>query len=127
MNKRKIGAEYERKAAEYLKENGVKIIAVNFRCRQGEVDIVCVHRAELVFVEVKYRKENSLTLPEESVGRRKQEKICRTSDYFRVRFPQYGNKQVRYDVIAIYGEEIKWYQNAFAYVGYGGGGSEYRW
>ncbi len=127
MNKREIGAEYERKAADYLTANGVKVIAFNFSSRQGEVDIIGIHKAELVFVEVKYRKQNSLTLPEEAVGRKKQEKICRTSDYFRIRFPQYGNKQVRYDVIAIYGEEIKWYQNAFPYVEYRGGGSDYRW
>ena len=127
MNKREIGAEYEKKATEYLQKNGIKIVALNFRCRQGEVDIIGLHRKELIFVEVKYRKENSLTLPEEAVGRKKQEKICRTSDYFRIRFPQYEKKQVRYDVIAIYGEEIKWYQNAFAYVEYHGGGLDYRW
>ena len=39
-NKRATGTAYEKKAAEYLKENGYDIIECNFRCRYGEIDII---------------------------------------------------------------------------------------
>ena len=40
MNKRKIGAVKEQLAVAYLQENGVKITAINFRIRQGEIDLI---------------------------------------------------------------------------------------
>lgn len=116
MNKREIGAEYEAVAASYLENQGMVLLHNNFRCRQGEVDLVGLHQGCLVFVEVKYRKNEACGTPEGAVGSLKQARICRTSDFFRTRFPQYGNLQVRYDVIAVCGEKIKWYQNAFSYI-----------
>ena len=116
MNKRKIGAEYEETAAFYLKEQGMKILCKNFRCRQGEIDLIGLHENCLVFVEVKYRKKNTMGMPEEAVGISKQTKICHTSEFFRISYPQYSEMQVRYDVVAVCGEKIKWYQNAFPYV-----------
>lgn len=121
MNKREIGTEYEAVAATYLKNQGMVLLHKNFRCRQGEVDLIGLHQECLVFIEVKYRKNKACGTPEEAVGSLKQERICRTSDFFRIRFPQYGNLQVRYDVIAVCEGEIKWYQNAFSYVPYGFG------
>lgn len=116
MNKRVVGAEYEAVAASYLEEQGMLLLHKNFRCRQGEVDLIGLHQDCLVFVEVKYRKSDISGLPEEAVGLRKQAKICRTSDYFRVRYPQYSQLQVRYDVVALCNEKVSWYQNAFPYL-----------
>lgn len=117
LNQRELGKKYEDLAAAYLKDKGMQIIYQNYRCRQGEVDLVGIHENCLVFVEVKYRKSNRQGMPEEAVGVRKQMKICRTSDYFRVSHGRYSAMQVRYDVISVINDEITWYQNAFAYVG----------
>ncbi len=116
MNKREIGKAYEQTAAAYLKDNGFRILERNFRCRQGEVDIIGIHQECLVFVEVKYRKNQRTGSPEEAVNYQKQIRICRTSDYYRTIHPRYGSRQVRYDVVAICGEHLRWYQNAFDYV-----------
>lgn len=123
MNKRTVGTVYEQKAAAYLKENGFHLLESNFRCRQGEIDIVGIHQECLVFVEVKYRKNLRAGYPEEAVDCRKQAKICRTSDCFRYLHPEYGRMQIRYDVVTICEERFKWYQNAFDYIvgGYGRG------
>lgn len=115
MNQVKEGKRQEERAAAFLKEKGMRLLVQNFRCRQGEVDIVGLHDGCLVFVEVKYRRSRRQGLPEEAVGETKQMKICRTSDYFRICHPQYANLQLRYDVLAINGDEIRWHQNAFYY------------
>ena len=52
-NKRRVGAEYEKLAGEYLKSCGYEILEYNFRCRAGEVDIIARDREYLVFCEVK--------------------------------------------------------------------------
>ena len=110
MNRTDTGRCYEEKAASYLTEHGFTILERNFRCRQGEVDIIGIHENCLVFVEVKYRKNERAGMPEEAVGVRKQYKICKTSDYFRV------GPAVRDDVVAVLGEEIRWHRDAFPYL-----------
>ena len=116
MNRTDTGKCYEEKAASYLTEHGFTILERNFRCRQGEVDIIGIHENCLVFVEVKYRKNERAGMPEEAVGVRKQYKICKTSDYFRVGHSKYEALQIRYDVVAVLGEKIRWHRNAFPYL-----------
>lgn len=74
MNKRKIGSRYEEAAAAFLQKQGFRILGKNFRCRQGEIDLVCREGKELVFTEVKYRSDASCGSPFEAVDFRKQEK-----------------------------------------------------
>lgn len=115
-NRIQTGKLYEEKAVLFLKEQGFFILERNFRCRQGEIDIIGTHEKCLVFVEVKYRRDEAKGTPEEAVGLVKQQKICRTSDYYRSSHKAYYNWQVRYDVIAMTGKNVKWYQNAFPYL-----------
>lgn len=67
MNKRKIGSRYEEAAAAFLQKQGFRILGKNFRCRQGEIDLVCREGKELVFTEVKYRSDASCGSPFEAV------------------------------------------------------------
>ena len=120
MNQVKTGKEYEEKVALYLENQGMQLLTHNFRCRHGEIDIIGIHEGCLVFVEVKYRKDNRHGAAEEAVGVSKQKKICYTSDYFRISRKQYQNLQVRYDVVAVTKDEIRWHRNAFPYQGKGG-------
>ena len=48
MNKREIGSRYEEAAAAFLQKQGFRILEKNFRCRQGEIDLVCREGKELV-------------------------------------------------------------------------------
>ncbi len=117
MNKRQTGTAWEQKAARYLVEQGMRIVESNFRCRQGEIDLIGYHRGYLVFVEVKYRSSTAKGYAVEAVDFRKQHKICRVSDYYRCIHKVDGTTSVRYDVVAIQGDEINWIQNAFPYQG----------
>lgn len=71
----KIGAIGEDIAVDLLKRNGLVILARNFRCRFGEIDIIAKDHTTLVFVEVKTRKSLSCGRPEEAVTYRKQAKL----------------------------------------------------
>lgn len=75
MNRRKIGALGERIALDYLKKQGYSIRERNFRCREGEIDIIAEKDDFLVFIEVRTRRSSSFGTPEESVTPSKVEKL----------------------------------------------------
>lgn len=116
MNNRKTGTEWEIQAADYLTRNGMRIIEKNFRCRQGEIDLIGYHEGYLVFVEVKYRSSYGSGHALEAVDYRKQCKICKAADYYRYSRHLGTDIGVRYDVIGIQNGKIEWIQNAFPHV-----------
>ena len=85
----------------------------NFRCRQGEIDLVCREGKELVFTEVKYRSDASCGSPFEAVDVRKQEKIRRTALFYLCRYGYPENTPCRFDVVGITGSNIQLIRNAF--------------
>lgn len=116
-NTREIGSIYEKKAAEYLTQCGYQILAMNYRCRIGEIDIVARDGRYLVFVEVKYRADEKGGLPQEAVDYKKQRRICKTADYYCMTHGSCGSTPCRFDVAAILGTEITLIKDAFAYIG----------
>lgn len=115
MNKRAVGAAAEDKAAAFLEKQGVKIRERNYRNRSGEIDIIGYHEGYLVFFEVKYRSSVQKGYPEEAVSAGKQRQICKVSDYYRCVHKIPVNTAIRYDVISVVGEEMRWIKNAFPY------------
>ena len=75
MNRKTLGEFGERWARVYLEQNGYRIRETNFRCREGEIDIVAQHEDCLVFVEVRTKTGSRFGTPEESVTAAKQEKL----------------------------------------------------
>lgn len=115
-NTRQTGAEKEAQAAKFLQEKGFHIKEQNFRCRQGEIDIIGMDGEYLVFVEVKFRRSREFENPLAAVGIPKQKKICRVADYYRFRKQFPSDTPIRYDVVGILGEEIVWIKNAFPHI-----------
>ncbi len=114
MNTRQKGTVYEQIAAEYLKKQGMVILERNFRRgRNGEIDIIGKDGKYLVFVEVKYRTGTEKGSAAEAVTAAKQKMICSVADYYRYLHKYDDNIWVRYDVVAIQGEEIQWIRDAF--------------
>lgn len=116
MNTRKKGAAYEQVAIEYLQSHGMAIIEHNYRNRKGEIDIIGRDGEYTVFVEVKYRRDTCKGDPVEAVNYSKQRTICKVADYYRMMHHMGDFTPVRYDVVAICGEDITWYQNAFEHI-----------
>ena len=92
MNKREKGQAGEVRAAACLEEKGYRI------------------------VEVKYRKTDSMGLPQEAVNRRKQQRISRAALFYLTEHSLAENR-IRFDVIAILGEKITHLEDAFEYQG----------
>jgi putative endonuclease len=97
------GAEGEAAAAAWLAGRGWKILARNFRCRTGEVDIVAEDGETLVFVEVKTWAALGEADLEYAVGRVKQRKIIAAARWFLAGRPEAAGKRVRFDVVLMAG------------------------
>jgi putative endonuclease len=97
----------------YLQQAGYRIVARNYRCKYGEIDIVAEEGGYLCFVEVKYRKNAASGHPLESVGYQKQKKIMTVSLYYRMMHHIDEQTPMRYDVVAICKDEITLVKNAF--------------
>lgn len=116
MNKRQEGSEKENDCVNFLLSNGVSVICQNYRNRTGEIDIIGRDGKYLVFFEVKYRKDTGAGYAETAVNKKKQKIICRVSDYYRMKEGISDDAYIRYDVLAINGDNINWYKNAFDYI-----------
>lgn len=112
INKRKTGSHYEDVAADFLEKQGFNVIARNFRCRIGEIDIIALDNNCLCFIEVKYRKNDSCGRPAAAVTYSKQQTIIRVSEYFIMKRNMYEFMR-RYDVVEIQGNDINLIKNAF--------------
>jgi len=103
----KIGKMGENIATKFLEKNNYQILCRNFRCRNGEVDIVAKDKEknEIVFVEVKTRTNIKYGIPAEAVNTIKQKHIVEVSNYFlyKHRLQYY---KARYDIIEIYINQI---------------------
>lgn len=117
MNGRKeAGRLGETAAAYFLEENGVRILMYNFSCRWGEIDLIGKEGKVLLIVEVKQRKGQKQGQPCEAVDVRKQKKICRTFDYFRMKYGMDDYVPVRFDVVEVDAAfQCRWIKNAFEY------------
>ena len=113
-NKRKIGSYYEEKAADWLVAQGYRILERNFRCGQGEIDLIAARGNELVFVEVKFRTDHGYGFSQEAVDVRKQRRIRRVAEYYVMLHPQAERMDCRYDVAAFEADgELRYFPGAF--------------
>ncbi len=75
--KKEVGALGEKLAQEFIKKHGYRILETNYRDgRFGEIDIIALHRKELVFLEVRTKTSTAFGLPEESVTYAKKQKLA---------------------------------------------------
>ncbi len=77
-----IGRLGEKLAKEYLKEHGYTIIESNYRSPDGEIDIVASKQGLLIFVEVRTKSSRTFGSPEESITRRKKQKLVAVSQHY---------------------------------------------
>ena len=114
-NRRQTGADYEELACRYLRAQGYRIRQTNYRCRQGEIDIVAMDGQELVFIEVKYRASESGGGPLSAVTYRKQRTISRVALYYLFQHHLPDTTPCRFDVIGITDEKVTLIKDAFDY------------
>ena len=112
--KKLIGDKGEQKVARMYILKGYRIIARNFSCKYGELDIVARKGDTIVFVEVKTRKNDSYAQAKEFVNFRKQNRIRNTADLF-LQQNSLTEFSVRFDVAEVYTESntVNIIENAF--------------
>ena len=110
-----IGAHYEKRACQFLQQQGYQLIEKNYRTKMGEIDLIMRDRKTLVFVEVRYRKQQSHGSGAETVTHTKQQRLRKAAEHYLQR--QFGNQppDCRFDVVSVSGEDwqMEWIQNAF--------------
>jgi putative endonuclease len=113
-----LGGAGEALAAAWYEANGYEILARNWRCRQGELDLIACKpgpRSTLVFCEVKTRSSLAFGSPQEAVTRTKRDRIRRlAAQWLATSAPrQPGRAEIRFDVAAVLDGEIQLIENAF--------------
>ena len=105
-----LGKEYERKAQDFLKLKGYKIIQANFSTRFGEIDIITRDKDCICFVEVKARGKKYLYHPFAAVDERKARRIVKSAKIY-IAKKKLFNENFRFDVVGIVsGEKFYAYQ-----------------
>ena len=104
--RKKIGLRGEDLACKWLTLKNYEILARNFRCRGGEIDVVAQHEREIVFIEVKTRQNDRFGFPEEAVDNSKLLKIKKAAEVF-IDKNNLFDHSARIDVIAILGKKIR--------------------
>ncbi len=112
-----LGKMGEDIAVDYLEKQGYQILLRNYRCNFGEIDIIAQDKKELVFVEVKTRRNTNYGMPFESVTKVKQQRIRKVALHY-LQETRPGTFDLRFDVVSILVEgeksiEIEVIKNAF--------------
>lgn len=108
------GFAAEQRALDYLLSRGLRLVARNFRARVGELDLVMADADELVVVEVRRRARADYGGAAASVTAAKRARLRRTAQTFlAASFGARAWPALRFDVVAIEGERIRWIRAAF--------------
>jgi putative endonuclease len=120
LNKNNAGLQAEKLAATFLASHGLKLVAQNYHCRFGEIDLIMQDAKTLVFVEVKLRTSNQFGGAAASITPQKQQKIILTAQHY-LQTQKSVDVPCRFDAILIQGtslkptdlQQIEWIRNAF--------------
>jgi putative endonuclease len=118
---RSIGHSWENFAARQVAAAGLSILDRRYTCRLGEIDLIAVDGKTLVFIEVRYRSHTGFGDAAASVTRHKQQRIINAARHFLMRNPDYCERPIRMDVIALEASrnagadkpDMRWIRGAF--------------
>jgi putative endonuclease len=110
--RRARGIAGEDRAAAWYEAGGYEVVARNWRCRDGEVDLIVAHGSTIVFCEVKSRASADFGLPAEAVTPVKQARLRRLAAQW-LETSGRRPREVRFDVAAVLGDELEVIPDAF--------------
>lgn len=82
LNADNLGLAAEKIAATFLTQQGLKLVATNFHCRHGEIDLIMQEGNTLIFVEVRLRSNTAFGSAAASITPQKQQKLIRTAQFY---------------------------------------------
>ncbi|CDF85856.1 Conserved hypothetical protein [Pseudomonas knackmussii B13] len=118
-NAQELGRQAESLACEHLQGQGMRLLARNWRCRRGELDLVMLDGDTVVFVEVRCRRHEAWGGALESVDARKRQRLTAAAEHFLQQEARWSRHPCRFDVIAVQHSagdspaQLNWISNAF--------------
>lgn len=114
MTKKRQGDLAEDQVRHYLERQGLIWQCSQFRCKQGEIDLIMHDRETLVFIEVRYRHDVGCGQSIETISKSKQYRIIKAAWHFLLDHQWVDKINCRFDVVGLSSNgEIDWIQNAF--------------
>ncbi|HOX70953.1 MAG: YraN family protein [Dokdonella sp.] len=114
---RTTGALFEDLALAHAERSGLQLLARNFNCRYGELDLILRERDVVVFLEVRYRRSQGFGGALDSVGAGKRDRLIKAASVYLQGRPDLARQACRFDVMAFSGTAqnplIDWQRNAF--------------
>ena len=114
----KTGKDAEQQALEHLQRQGLRLLAQNWLCKRGELDLVMLDGDTVVFVEVRYRKYAQWGGALASIDERKRQKLILAAQFFLLSEHRWADSPCRFDVVAIESTpsgqaDLNWLKDAF--------------
>ena len=106
----------EELAARFLQKNGLTVLTRNYRCRGGEIDLICRHGKSLVFVEVRLRRSQEFGGAAASITRTKQRRLILAAQHYLTTQARIDS-DCRFDCVLLAGTsetDIEWVRDAFS-------------
>jgi len=113
VHRKKLGALAEQQACDFLQAKGLTVLEKNYRTASGEIDLIMRDDRDIVFIEVRSRKQSHYGSAVESINETKQRKILNTSLLFLQQRNWLDKVDCRFDVIGIDHGCIEWIRDAF--------------
>ena len=112
-HRRALGAAGEQAVADWYKAHGYQVLAQNWRCRQGELDLVVASGRTFVFCEVKSRSSEAFGAPVEAVTRDKQLRLRRLAARWLEEEAPMHPREIRFDVASVLAGTVEVLEGAF--------------
>ena len=111
--RRALALAGEQAAADWYLERGYELVVRNWRCRDGEIDLIVRRGRQFVFCEVKARTTDAFGAPVEAVGRAKQVRLRRLAARWIQEGAPVRPTGVRFDVVSVLGGVVEVIEGAF--------------
>jgi putative endonuclease len=113
VRRRAVGAAGEDAVATWYESRGYQVLARNWRCRQGELDLVLASGRTFVFCEVKSRSSDAFGAPAEAVTRAKQLRLRRLAARWLDEEAPRRPREIRFDVASVLDGRVQIFEGAF--------------
>ena len=117
-SRQQTGKDAERLALRHLEQQGLRLLAKNWLCKRGELDLVMLDGDTVVFVEVRYRKHAQWGGALASIDGSKRQKLILAAQFFLQKEHRWADCPCRFDVVAMESTpsgtpDLTWLKNAF--------------
>jgi putative endonuclease len=130
IDTKKLGQQAEDLVCHYLQKQKLKLVARNYSCRYGEIDLIMRDKTSLVFIEVRYRQNSYFGSGLETINLTKQNKVIKTAEYYLLTHHLSEKVACRFDVVGVKSNaldlqravsisklsraQVEWIKNAFS-------------